>query len=287
MSSVLVCVDLGGSFLRIAAVDSLGNILKVEKEDIRPYKKDESHLEAFIYEAVQRHIAHAQGLVQAVCFSVPWVVSNTQSSSYATNFSSTFSLNAIINKIQNYQLPVFQINDVNAATLGEQWKGSLQAVQNGVYLNIGTGVSLGIVIQGAVYSGAHGLAGEIAFCMSSVQEMRTATVGQACLEKIIGGESLQKHIDTPHQHSDLRAAFETLAMHIINVSYILNPSILVLGGGVIRHHATHVEELAAMLKQKMPRDICPRLVQSRVPHVELVGCARHALRHKTTTNLQE
>ena len=54
-------------------------------------------------------------------------------------------------------------NDVNLAALGESWRGAGMGVSNFVFLSVGTGVGLGIVIDGRLFRGAYGAAGEIAY----------------------------------------------------------------------------------------------------------------------------
>src|SRR2546425_2431263 len=54
-------------------------------------------------------------------------------------------------------------NDVNLAALGEQAKGHGQGIRDFVYLWVGTGVGMGLVIDGKLYRGSRGAAGEIAY----------------------------------------------------------------------------------------------------------------------------
>jgi DNA-binding transcriptional ArsR family regulator len=58
--------------------------------------------------------------------------------------------------------PIFE-NDVNLAALGERWRGLGRDVDEFVYLHIGTGVGLGIVVHGELYRGAGGAAGEVGY----------------------------------------------------------------------------------------------------------------------------
>jgi predicted NBD/HSP70 family sugar kinase len=58
-------------------------------------------------------------------------------------------------------IPVVIANDANLAAAGEQWRGSALDSTDFVALFIGNGIGLGIVMDGAIYLGAHGAAGEI------------------------------------------------------------------------------------------------------------------------------
>jgi signal transduction histidine kinase len=54
-------------------------------------------------------------------------------------------------------------NDVNLAALGERWRGLGKGVANFVYLHLGTGVGAGLVLDGELYKGANGAAGEVGY----------------------------------------------------------------------------------------------------------------------------
>lgn len=57
---------------------------------------------------------------------------------------------------------VFRVNDVNAATIGELHQGAGKGLRNMVYISCGVGVGLGIALEGSLYTGTSGSAGEIA-----------------------------------------------------------------------------------------------------------------------------
>ncbi|MFT5735977.1 MAG: glucokinase [Maribacter sp.] len=62
---------------------------------------------------------------------------------------------------QTFKLPVVLANDANAAALGEMLFGAAKGMKNFVILTLGTGLGSGIVINGEILNGEHGLAGEI------------------------------------------------------------------------------------------------------------------------------
>lgn len=62
---------------------------------------------------------------------------------------------------ERYQLPVEVENDVRAATVGEWRHGEGKAWQDLLYLHVGQGIAVGIIIDGTPYSGAAGIAGEL------------------------------------------------------------------------------------------------------------------------------
>src|SRR5262249_46389492 len=64
---------------------------------------------------------------------------------------------------EKFNMPVIVDNDVNLAALGELWFGAGQNVQNMIMIANGTGIGSGIIIDGALYRGAHEAAGEIGY----------------------------------------------------------------------------------------------------------------------------
>ena len=54
-------------------------------------------------------------------------------------------------------------NDVNLATLGERWRGLGKDVDGFVYLHVGTGVGMGLVLNGQLFRGSSGAAGEVGY----------------------------------------------------------------------------------------------------------------------------
>jgi glucokinase len=61
---------------------------------------------------------------------------------------------------QQLGIPILLENDANAAALGEMWMGAGKGERNLILLTLGTGIGGGIVIDGKVLHGAHGMAGE-------------------------------------------------------------------------------------------------------------------------------
>src|SRR3954447_10100952 len=80
-------------------------------------------------------------------------------------------------------------NDVNAAALAEARWGALAGSDVGVFVSLGTGVKAGLVIDGKVYLGAHGAAGEIGYSLRDAADGAGFAAGQAPLEEFVGGRA--------------------------------------------------------------------------------------------------
>ncbi|UOR01004.1 ROK family protein [Leucobacter allii] len=144
-------------------------------------------------------------------------------------------------------LPVALDNDVNAAALGAAHLMGLDGTVS--YLNIGTGLAEGLVIDGALQRGAHGITGEIGhFAIDPLG--RQCLCGQlGCLETAASGAALRNFWPAGGEHpgrtllpavdagdAEAQAAFEHLvrgsATAIRLLVLLLDPHTVVIGGGL-------------------------------------------------------
>ena len=169
---------------------------------------------------------------------------------------------------KTFGLPVAFLNDANAAALGEAWMGAGKGSESMVLLTLGTGIGGGIIYQGRVIEGKHGLAGEIGHTRIEMRRPRPCSCGQfGCLEAYAGASSVLKRayealaedfnqISNLHSKADAktlsckdvfdaasdgdpladRLVEETalaLALGLVNVLHFFDPEKIVLGGGMI------------------------------------------------------
>jgi predicted NBD/HSP70 family sugar kinase len=188
-------------------------------------------------------------------------------------------------------------NDVNLATLGEAWRGLGKGVDNFVYLHVGTGVGLGLVIGGELFRGEHGAAGEVAYLPLGVQDPHGATSRKrGALEQALGAAGIvatarregmrapltPKKIFAAARKDDARAlrvvqiVAERVALALAAVVPILDPDLVILGGGVGRNGDLLLEPVIAELEVLTP--FHPRIdVSALGEDAELVGAVSMAL----------
>lgn len=83
---------------------------------------------------------------------------------------------------QKFNIPTFLDNDANAAVFGEHWAGAGQGSRSLIGLTLGTGVGGGIILDGRLWHGSEGMAGEIGH-MTIVPDGRRCSCGNSgCLE---------------------------------------------------------------------------------------------------------
>jgi len=165
--------------------------------------------------------------------------------------------------------PVVIGNDVKVAAQAEMTWGALRGVQNGVYLNLGTGIAAGIVSDGRLVDGAHGAAGEIGYTLfRGGPEPRMAAEGAAPLEEWYGGggvarrlaetdlpssvaELVERH-DDPAAQEFLEELWTGVATAAANLCIATDPSVLVVGGGYVRGESELLDRLRALVGRAVP-----------------------------------
>ncbi len=199
---------------------------------------------------------------------------------YALNWKD-FPLKARLHK--KYRLPITVDNDVNLAALGELWFGAGQDVQNMVLIAIGAGIGAGIIIDGTLYRGSHEASGEIGHMIPGNEYLGKSYVDFGVLESLASAtgmvKRIPKHVNAANDPS-VEAIFEaagqgqawarnlldgvtdSLAIAIANLTVLLDPELVVLGGALTPYAGT----LAAAISEKMQRTIpsTPRLEVSNL-----------------------
>jgi glucokinase len=116
---------------------------------------------------------------------------------------------------RKFGLPVAVDNDQNCAALAEATVGAGRGLRRVFYVTVGTGIGGGFVIDGELYSGRYGAA-----------EIGHTWVGQHRLEDVASGLAIERGVSTVPQ------AAQYVGVAIANVIMILNPEIVIVGGGV-------------------------------------------------------
>ncbi len=163
MLSYAIGVDLGGTNLRIAAVDESGKLLEkvssgTEVARGRDFVIDE------MTQAIRKMLDgfRGHGISRGVGIGVPGIIDmDTGMLRESPNLPgwSEFPVHAEIER--RLGIPVMLENDANAAAFGEKWLGAAKDYGSMCMLTLGTGVGGGIVLDGRIWHGMNGMAGEL------------------------------------------------------------------------------------------------------------------------------
>jgi glucokinase len=164
------------------------------------------------------------------------------------------------------QVPAFLENDVNAMAFGEWHCGAGQRTRSLLCLTLGTGVGGGIVLDGRIYRGAHGGAGEVGHVTVQRDGPECTCGSTGCLERYVGArwivERARGHLARDSRPSRLRdGSLEALSPRVVSeaaeagdaiaaavleetgvwlgvglasLANVLDPERIVVGGGIAR-----------------------------------------------------
>jgi len=173
---------------------------------------------------------------------------------------------------RDWQVPVDVENDVNAAALGEAYFGSARGIADFLCLTYGTGIGGAIVIDGQIYRGLHGLAGEFGHLVTHAQDGLPCTCGQTgCYEQYASAAALVRQAvrinpawsngrllteardaAKPGVIPVLEYWAEEVACGLSSLIHCFNPSLIVLGGGILSDENIFQRILRHTLNRTMP-----------------------------------
>ncbi len=161
----VVGLDIGGTNIRAGAADVFGEMIHDELEPTT--KAGGRALAAQLADVATRAVERGRAThdrLLAVAISTPGVVDrDTGRVRLAYNVSPDGALDPLSAVGSRFGVPVLIDNNINLAALGEKSFGLARGVSTMVFIGIGAGVGMGIIMHDELVRGAHGAAGEIAY----------------------------------------------------------------------------------------------------------------------------
>lgn len=309
----VLAMDLGGTKLLIGEVDEEGKMLG-SKEYATGYLTQEQELNC-IYESLDDYIqtiglrANPKVMGIAMIGQVDhkngiWKMIDPQrkiSTPVAAAMESRYGMGCVIE------------NDVKAATLAEQRFGGGRDTKDYIYINVGTGIGIGIISDGYLIRGWQNDAGEAGHMTVNYKSKTRCSCGRyGCVEALASGsgmssrskclllqypDSLIKDLEEgvvikTEVLYQLALKGDKLAVKIIedgadalcemteNLVRVTNPDKIIFGGGVMRD-GSMLEKIKGRMNSIVMKSVTKGLVLSKLqPWVGLIGGATVALKEK-------
>jgi predicted NBD/HSP70 family sugar kinase len=252
-------VDIGRSWVRVAVADLAGEV--VGRRDERNRARSAGALVERVRSLAHEVVAEAgvpwRDVIHTVVGSPGVLDPATGRLRYAANLPG-WGRAGLVDELRGALTPSLAIdNDTNLAALGERAYGRGREVEDFVYLSIGTGVGMGIVVGGELHRGARGAAGEVGFLplagggvglgpdagarpSRGALEEAAAAGGLVRTGREMGmkGALTAERIFNAAQAGDATALAtvereaERLAVVVAAVAAIVDPELVILGGGI-------------------------------------------------------
>ncbi len=266
---IAIGIDLGGTNVRVGAVNEGGKLLAIHQLPIEPLM------------GVNAGIYRIKSLVEKTLDTIPDArvmgiglgatgpvdrEKGTIENPYTLPGWEGFPIRTTLS--ENYKVPVFMENDADAAALGEYWIGSGQNSNRLVAVTIGTGVGMALIIEGKIYRGMDGThpegghqlidpSGPACYCgahgcweslvsgpaiASAARKDRTG-LSSSTLLALVGGDD--SRIDArlvleaasagdSYSLSIVAKVAEYIGIGLINIITLFVPDMIVLSGGVMK-----------------------------------------------------
>jgi len=282
-------IDLGGTNIKAVAIDKEGRVFCKKNTPTESEKGPEFVIEKII--SLINNFADNGELVdrdlRAVGVAVAGVIDMEEGiCKFLTNFPTKWKGISLAKRIEEgVGCQSFLINDVRAMTLAEKTFGAGKGVKNLVCVAVGTGIGGGIVINGDLYFGSEGFAGEIGHQTVEPYGIRCGCGNYGCLEALASGPSITSQairmvkqgattiirdlVDNDLNKITPRVIAEAarrgdkmakeiwrregyyLGIGIANLLVILNPEMVIIGGGVSRAFDLFFEEIKKTLRERV------------------------------------
>lgn len=269
----IIGIDIGGTTIKADLYDDFGTSLNQFKEieTIIDYDLGTNQILNQVCDLIGEYTLNHS--IDGVGISTAGVVnSNTGEIIYAgytipgyigVNFTSEIE--------KRFGLSTFVENDVNCAALGELWKGQAKDKKNVVMVTIGTGIGGSIIVNGQIVNGFNYTAGEVGYIpvgnsdwqskasttalihLYQKKSLKTNQTGRTFFTDLSSGDKVAKET--------FEIFVENLTKGLLTISYLLNPEILILGGGILAKKDILLPEIQSSLaKNAMDNRFLPKNV---------------------------
>jgi predicted NBD/HSP70 family sugar kinase len=251
----VVGIDIGRSWIRVAAADLSGEI--VARRDERNRARSASALVKTVAEVAHDVVAAAGLTWKRVAHTVvggPGVFDpDSDRFRHAPNVPG-WSRPGVMSSLREALPPTVALdNDANLAAVGERSYGSGRDARTFVYVSVGTGIGMGVIIDGELYRGAHGAAGEVGYLpvgddgaggrdakrRGILEEAASADAVVRTAKRLgMAGATSAKRVFAAARAGDelalaaVDAEAQRLALVVGTVAAIIDPEFVLLGGGV-------------------------------------------------------
>ena len=284
MESVLG-IDIGGTNIRLAQVDRELKVLRSLQVKV---EEAQEGLVSFLAGAVQEFIDGGEVPVGAIGIGLPGIVSGSGEILSCPNLDPALTgvnLREIL--VNRFGIPVHIQKDVNFILYSES--GALKQQDSAIGFYIGTGLGFAMMIKGQLITGERGFAGELGHIPLKGKSGLCGCGNTGCLELYAAGRAIaeitaQAGSDVadfflnPAHVQDVDEWLENLTLGMVTAITILDPSLVIVGGGVANMEGFPFEKLEQEVRSRLRHPlVAKQLVVQRSTAGPLGGCLGAAM----------
>lgn len=280
-AAVILGVDLGATHVAVTLTNLRGTVLSWETRK-HPVREDPPGALALVNTLAERCLetwGGSQRLLMGVGMAVPSPVDPERPDFlHEVLVPGWKGVNVSQGLHQRFRVPVIVDNDANLGALAERWWGAGRGVNDFAYIKLATGIGCGFMIDGKVYRGASGIAGEIGHVSIDPKGEPCECGLRGCLVTLVGAKALLARarvllrerpesvlagrefgitlLEDAALAGDalalqvVREAAEHLGIAVAGLLNLLNPSVLIMGGGLTRLGHLLLEPLRSVVRSR-------------------------------------
>jgi len=275
---MILSIDIGGTAVKMGLVDEAGAIHARHEASVCYDHYETPILDTVIREA-KAFLAREGAAVEGIGVSATGQVDDRMGAVIGTNGKIPRYEGSQIKRDMEaeFAVPVFALNDANAAALGECFCGRAKGLENVLMITLGTGVGGGIVLGGKIFGGTRGIAGELGHIPLYADGAPCPCGGRGCYESYAATTALVRLAREATGESEMngkiifsRAAkgdavmlavlerwIGDVAAGLAGLIHIFNPQMVLIGGGV----SAQEELLIRPLRERVMKTVMPRFAQ--------------------------
>lgn len=264
-----ICIDIGGTSIKYGMVREDGSFLTTGEMPTEAMQYGGPGIMEKAKKIVETY--QAEYRPEGICVSTAGMVDCENGKiTYASPLIPDYTGTEIKKTLEElYGIPCEVENDVNCAGLAEHFAGAARGSRISVCLTIGTGIGGAILIDGKVFHGFSGSGCEVGYMHLPGGEFQDQGASSILVKKVASYKNTDpeeingKYVFEQAKQGDedciraIREMCEVLGMGIANICYVVNPEVVVLGGGIMAQK----EYLKDLLRDSLDKYLLPSVAQ--------------------------
>ncbi|MGL5440065.1 MAG: ROK family protein [Filifactoraceae bacterium] len=266
-----ICIDIGGTAIKYGIVNNDGLIVESNELQSNAHLGG-NHIVGCVKDIINQYIKKYS--IEGVGISTAGMVDTikgeiTYAGKQIPNYIGV-NWKKIINEEFNLNCAVE--NDVNCAGLAEAISGAGKGHKSSVCVTIGTGIGACMIVDNKIFHGNMGSAFEIGYMNFGEGQFQDLASTTALVKNVANRKNMKmqdldgrKIFDIAKSgdvicNEEIQRMMEYIAMGLSNICYVVNPGIVILGGGIMEQH----EFLRPILNSWLEKYLLPHILENTV-----------------------
>jgi len=244
-----ICIDIGGTSIKYGVLSEKGEIF-IDGTVSTKVTEKENFILSDVKKLVRNILDEYRNYeIKGICISTAGVVNPEKGEiAYAGPTIPKYTGTKIKEELEKeFSISCEVENDVNCAGLGEYWRGAGKGSKSMVCLTIGTGIGGSVILDGKLLNGIGYTAGEIGYMDVNGSYIQNIASSKYLVEKVQKEKEEKEGITDAITGVDIfelakkgdeiciagiDEIISNLAVGVRNIIYLLNPEVIVIGGGI-------------------------------------------------------